>query len=104
MNMSKKITNSSGVVGVQRYSADSIPKWDASITYNYKSIWLGRDVSFDKMVIARIKGEAEYFGEYSNNFCILTNTIQLNYISHDDNKQTFIECDLQGEIIKFEKK
>lgn len=103
MNMSMKNTNTSGVVGVCRYKQDVDLKWDASITYNYKSIWFGRSTIFDEAVKMRIIGEANYFKEYSNNYNPSTNTIQLNYISQDDDKQTFIESDLKGNILKFEK-
>lgn len=102
-NMKKKSTNTSGVTGVAIYTKDSTLKWSANICYNYKTIFIGRSESFDSTVKMRITREAEYFGIHSNNYNPHTNTLQLTYNSHDDNKQTFIECNLQGEIIKFEK-
>ena len=103
MNMSMKNTNTSGVVGIAKYTRDTILKWDSRITYNYKNIYLGRYTSFDNAVKHRLQGEAEYFKEFSPNYNPATNTIQLSYISHDDNLITFIECDLQGNITQFTK-
>lgn len=40
-------------------------KWVASISYNYKSIYLGAFENFEDAVTARKQAEEEYFGEYS---------------------------------------
>lgn len=103
MNMSMKTTNTSGVVGVRKYTPDTHLKWDATMTYKYKNIWFGRSESFDEAVKMRIVGESKYFKEYSNNYNPSTNTIQLTYLSHDDNLKTFIEADLDGNLIEFKK-
>lgn len=99
MNMSKKCTNTSGVTGVRRQNKTS-EKWIAAITYNYKSIWLGVDYSFDRMVIERLKGEARYFKEFSPNYNLEKKLICLNYVSRDDNLDHYIEMDLNGNIVK----
>ncbi len=101
MNMSIKNINATGVAGVTKYDRDSVSKWSASIMYKYKGIYLGRFLSFDKAVKSRLQGESKYFKEFSPNYNPTTNTIQLSYMSHDDNLQTFIECDLQGNITQF---
>jgi hypothetical protein len=97
MNMSKKNTNKSGVVGVQRQNPKS-PRWIAGITYKYKSIWLGVYENFDDAVIARLKGEAHYFKEYSNNYNPTKNNITLEYISQEDNLLHHIEVSLEENI------
>lgn len=93
-NMSKKNTNTSGVVGVHAYNNDSVPKWEAMITHHYKSIFLGRSTSFDAMVKCRLNGEARYFGVYSNNYNPETNRIELEYFSHDTQTTKFVYVDL----------
>lgn len=99
MNMGKKHTNTSGVTGVALYKNDRVLKWDATITYKYKNIFLGRFISFDEAVHCRLKGEIEYFKEYSPNYNKDTNTIQITYISQDDNKEKYIEYNLDGNLI-----
>ena len=94
MNMSMKCTNTSGVTGVVAYTNDSILKWDARITYNYENIYLGRFIDFDKAVLARLKGEVEYFKEYSPNYNKDKNAICLEYISQMDNNSKYIEMPL----------
>ena len=101
MNMSKKCTNTSGVTGVRQEKTIGNPKWTASITYNYKTKWLGSYNTFDDAVKARLKTEIKYFGEYSPNYNPDTKTIQLNYYSHSDNKDRFIEYSLQGDILQW---
>lgn len=98
MNMSKKCTNKSGVTGVQKQNKNS-PRWIAGITYKYKSIWLGVYKTFDEAVIARLKGEAKYFKEYSNNYNQHKNLITLEYLSLTDNIKRYIEVDLNENII-----
>jgi hypothetical protein len=97
MNMSIKNTNKSGVTGVQRRNPKS-PRWTAGITYKYESIWLGVYESFDDAVLARLKGEAHYFKEYSNNYNPNKNNITLEYISKNDNLLHHIEISLEEEI------
>ena len=98
MNMSKKCTNTSGVVGVKPQNPNS-PRWIAGITYNYKNIWLGSYYNFDDAVLARLKGEVKYFKEYSNNYKPELNLIALEYISKNDNKKHYVEINLDGKII-----
>lgn len=98
MNMSKKYTNTSGVTGVQIQSPKS-SRWVAGITYKYKPIWLGSYCNFDDAVLARLKAEAKYFKEYSNNYKPEFNLITLNYISKTDNLSHYIEIDLDGNIV-----
>lgn len=49
------------------------------------------------------RGELEYFKEFSPNYNPHTNTLQITYLSHDDNKQTYIEMNMKGNILKFKK-
>lgn len=100
MNMGMKCTNRSGVTGVHLYRNDSVPKWDATITYKYKPIYLGRFLNFDDAVRERIKGEAMYFGTFSKNYNMATQTLTISYISKTDNLERIIECDLNGNIIR----
>jgi hypothetical protein len=97
MNMSKKSTNKSGVTGVKKQNRNS-PRWIANITYKYKSIWLGVYNTFDEAVIARLQGEAKYFGEYSNNYKPDKNLITLLYLSRTDGMKHYIEVNLNGNI------
>lgn len=101
MNMGKKCTNKSGVTGVRKEKTVKSPKWVANITLNYKNKWLGSYDTFDEAVKARLKGEIEYFKEYSPNYNPETKTIQLNYNSLTDNQQHFIEYSLEGELLKW---
>lgn len=98
MNMGMKNTNTSGVTGVQLQNTKK--KWTAVITYNYKPIWLGCYESFDDAVKARIKGEIQYFKEYSPHYNPETKTVQLNYISQEDNINHYLEYNLEGELLK----
>lgn len=98
MNMSKKFTNTSGVVGVQKQNLKSL-RWIASLTYKYKSIWLGSYENFDDAVIARLKGQAKYFKEFSNNYIPNKKLICLEYLSQSDFKTHYVEMNLDGEII-----
>ena len=101
MNMGKKNTNTSGVTGVRKEHHCKTDRWTATITYNYKSRWLGSYKTFDDAVNARLKGEIEFFGEYSPNYNPDTKTIQLSYFSKTDNKNHFIEYSLEGELLKW---
>jgi len=99
-NNTIQTNNTSGVTGVVLSQSNT---WVPQIKKDRKMIRLGNEKSFDEAVKKRIKAEANYFKEYTRNYNIETDTIQLKYLSHDDQKQTFIECDLDGNIIKFEK-
>ncbi len=99
MNMGKKYNNSSGVTGVQSKKVKNGIKWYSVITYNYKPIWLGCYNTFDEAVVARIKGEATYFKNYSPNYNVESNTIKLTYTSKTDFKIRTIEVNLEGDII-----
>ena len=99
MNMGKKNTNRSGVTGVQRQNKNS-PRWIATITYNYKPIWLGVDEDFDNVVLYRLQGEAKYFKEYSPNYNIERNTICLKYLSKQDDMCHFIEIGMDGSVVR----
>lgn len=100
MNMGKKNTNVSGVTGVSKKEVMNGYKWTAIITYNYQPIWLGSHDTFDEAVHARLKGEIEYFGEYSPNYNPDSKTIQLDYYSWSDDKFHFVEYSLEGELLK----
>lgn len=105
MNKGLLSNNKSGVKGV--YFVKRQERWNASLECkdipqkNHRLV--KRYKVFDDAVKQRIIWEAEYFKEYSNNYCPDSNTINLNYISKDDNLQTQIEVDLQSNIIKFTK-
>ena len=101
MNMGMKNTNTSGVTGVSKFKSSGVwkGKWQATLTYNYKPIWLGSYFTFDEAVGARLKGEIEYFGEYSPNYDPETKTIKLHYVSQDDGVEHDIEYSLEGELI-----
>jgi len=101
MNQSKSTANTSGVKGVYWYKPQTT--WKAQIKLNGKDIFLGYSNIFDNAVKLRISEEAKLFQERSNIHNKITNTLQLSYLSKDDNFQTFVESDLQGNIIKFEK-
>lgn len=60
--------------------------------------------SFDKCVKNRIIFESLFAKEFSPNYNPNTNTIQLSYVSHDDNKETYVEVSMDGEILTFSKK
>ena len=101
MNKGIRGNNTSGVKGVS--FDNSRNKWWGEILRIDKGKVRKRFENFDDAVIFRIKNEAELFREYSNNYNTQTQTLQLTYLSHDDNLQTYIECDLQGNITKFKK-
>ena len=101
MNMGMKNTNTSGVIGVGKAKSGKIWKgrWFAVIVYNYKNKWLGSYATFDEAVHARLKGEIEYFGEYSPNYDSETKTIRLEYINPVDNIKHYVEYSLGGELL-----
>lgn len=98
MNMGKKNTNTSGVTGVHKQNKIS-DKWVATITYQYKSIWLGVDSDFDTVVIKRLQGEAAYFKEYSPNYDKAQGLICLEYISKSDFRSHYVQVDLNGTVV-----
>lgn len=63
MNASLAKNNTSGVTGVMWHSRDQI--WEVCIGYNYKRIYIGRFDNFYDAVVARLKAEIKYFGEYA---------------------------------------
>lgn len=102
INMGKKITNNSGVTGVNSKKVKNGIKWYSMITFNYEPIWLGCYETFDEAVKARILGEAEYFKEYSPNYNKETNTLIINYTSKEDDLHKVIEVDLSKNILRQE--
>lgn len=63
MNMSLMSTNTSGVTGVSFYKNEN--KWSAEIYCNNKHIHLGRFISFEDAVKARLEAEVKYYGEFA---------------------------------------
>jgi len=100
MNSSKPSDNKSGVKGILWDKERS--KWRVEIKKD-KTKQSKRFDLFDDATKQRIIWESEFFKEYSNNYNPQTQTIQLTYLSHDDSLQTYIECDLQGQILQFTK-
>jgi hypothetical protein len=103
MNRRLQSNNSTGVCGVVSRDHNNTSPWIPMIKLNGKTTRLGTEYSFDEAVKKRLIAIATYFKEYSNNFNPLTQTIQLTYLSHDDQCQTFIEVSLQGELLQFKK-
>ena len=62
-NCGLRSTNKSGIVGVW-YNKKS-EKWCAGITVKGKSIWLGQSTNKEEAILARLKGEAKYFGKFA---------------------------------------
>ena len=69
-NYGMKSNNSSGFNGVMWNKRNK--KWIASITVNYKKIYLGSFSNKQDAIEARLKAELELFGEYSPNYEKLT--------------------------------
>jgi len=63
MNRAKRTDNKSGFTGVRWHKQRG--KWNARIKLDGKDISLGMYQSFGEAVNARLKAEAELFGEYS---------------------------------------
>ena len=63
MNTSIRKDNTSGITGV--YWSNERKKWAASIMYNQKTYHLGRFVNKEDAIVARLKAEKEYFGEFA---------------------------------------
>jgi len=104
--MNKPLTslNHSGVRGVSyRKTRDT---WASEIRSESNDAFTRIRKSFplfDDAVKYRLINESNLFKEFSPNYNKLTNTIQLTYMSHDDNVQTFIEVDISGNILNFNK-
>lgn len=62
-NKSKQKNNTSGVTGVGYLKKNGM--WRARITYNETEIFLGLFPNKDDAIIARLKAEKEYFGEFA---------------------------------------
>lgn len=62
MNIGVRENNTSGITGV--YWNEERNKWVSSITYNYKTILLGRFNTKEEAIEARKQAEIKYFGEY----------------------------------------
>lgn len=102
INMGKKITNTSGVTGVQLQSPCH-NRWQATLMYNYKVVWLGSYVAFNEAVVARLKGEIDYFKEYSPNYAMDEGIYKLKFISKDDNETYMLKMDKNKNILLFKK-
>lgn len=105
MNMGKKCTNTSGFTGVQQQKQKGVftGRWTAGITYKYQNIWLGSHKSFDSAVMARLKAEAQYFGEFAPHYNTELKLIDATYVSQDDNLIHHIQIQLDGTILLNEK-
>ena len=65
-NQSIAKTNTSGIIGVSKYyETKNGIKWRAYIKLNGKTIQLLKSYDFQKCVIARLRAEKEYFGEFA---------------------------------------
>lgn len=62
-NIGIRKNNISGIIGV--HFDISKNRWVAHIKYNYKDITLRRDVNKEICIIARLKAEKQYFGEFA---------------------------------------
>ena len=62
-NRSLSTLNTSGFIGVY-FDKDS-KKWRAYIKINGKNKWLGRFIDKEDAIVARLKAEKEYFGEFA---------------------------------------
>ena len=62
-NTSLAKNNTSGIIGVSFVSDRN--KWVAQITVNYQNISLGRYINKEDAIVARLKAEKEYFGEFA---------------------------------------
>lgn len=82
-------------------------KYSPFIILNEKCVYLGNCFSYDEAVTKRLTSEAVNIKNIAKNsqcnFNPLTNTVQLNYISLDDGKRTFIEIGLDGEVLNLNK-
>lgn len=102
MNQRTQARSVSGVTGV--IWKDSNSTWSANIKKDGKTRRLVNSQStFDNAVTERVVAESILFKDFSANYSHYRNTIQLLYHSHDDNKETFIEVDMKGNIMHFHK-
>lgn len=62
-NRSVPSNNTSGFIGVS-WDKDA-EKWRAFIKINGKNKWLGRFINKEDAIVARLKAEKEYFGEFA---------------------------------------
>jgi len=63
INKGLNSNNTSGFIGVSFSNVDK--KWDARLRINYKTICLGNFKNKQDAIIARLKGEKQYFGEFA---------------------------------------
>lgn len=62
-NHSKRRNNTSGFTGV--YWDKKSNKWVVSININKKIHWIGRYIDKNDAIVARLKAEAKYYGEFA---------------------------------------
>lgn len=96
INRSIQSNNTSGVTGVTWDKERG--KWKSFLKLNGKSKQLGRFDDFDKAVEIRLKAEMKYFKEYSPNYNHKNKTIELKYISKNDNKHKQMIIDEDGKL------
>lgn len=63
MNQKKQINNTSGFIGVSWHKG--IKKWTAQVTVNTKTIYLGSFIDKNDAIIARLRAEKIYYGEFA---------------------------------------
>lgn len=63
INQKRQINNTSGIIGVSWSKANQ--KWLASIGVNNKWIYLGYFIEKHDAIVARLKAEKKYFGEFA---------------------------------------
>lgn len=63
MNSKINSNNTSGVTGVGWHKKHN--KWQSSITINYNKIYLGIYEKLEDAIVARLRAENEYFGEFA---------------------------------------
>ena len=65
-NQSISKCNTSGIIGVSKYyKTKNGVKWRAYITINNKHKEILSSYNFNECVVARLKAEKEYFGEFA---------------------------------------
>ena len=100
MNKGLLSSNTSGVKGV--YYVNREKMWCSNIEIDGKRK-TNRHSCFDEAVKNRVIKESKYFKDYSYLYNKESKTLKLTYMSHDDNVQTFIEVDISGNILNFNK-
>ena len=63
INANRRIDNTSGFVGVSYHKADN--KWWAKISVNKKEVLVGRYEDKEDAIVARLKAEKQYYGEFA---------------------------------------